>query len=91
MFAPMTKASILAIARLDQGVSRDERDALIRVVSGVRQLDPMLRYRDAAARLNVSLATVRRLVKSGKLKTVAGSGSRNIGVTAESVRLAAQG
>ena len=87
MFALMTKAAILSIAEMDKGIDKAERDSLMAVISGgaVRPEDAMVRYRDAARRLNVSLETVKRLARLGKLRKVIGGGKRAIGVSESSI------
>lgn len=87
MFAPMTKAAILSIAEMDNGLDKAERDSLMAVISGgaTRPEDTMVRYRDAARRLNVSLETIKRLARLGKLRKVIGGGKRAIGVSESSI------
>lgn len=87
MFAPMTKAAIMSIAEMDKGIDKAERDSLVAIISGEgsRPADAMVRYRDAARRLNVSLETVKRLARLGKLRKVIGGGKRAIGVAESSI------
>lgn len=87
MFAPMTKAAIWSIAEMDNGIDKAERDSLAAVINGgiSHREDAMVRYRDAARRLNVSLETVKRLARLGRLQKVIGGGKRAIGVTESSL------
>ena len=85
MFSEHTKKSIIAIACIDDGVTDAEKDALEGVLSGRRRLCAVVRYRDAAKRLGLSVPTIKRLVKSGQLRGVKGIGSRCYGISEESI------
>lgn len=89
MFADHTVQSIIALACIDKGVTDAEKDALSRVLSGIRD-EPSpagcVRYAEAARMLNLSVPTIKRLVKRGALKPIIGTGANALGVTMESVR-----
>ena len=88
MFAEHTAQSIIALACIDKGVTDKEKDDLQMLLIGRRPGDcAVVRYRDAAKRLNLSLPEIKRLAKTGTLKRVYGQGTtRAIGVTEESIR-----
>lgn len=89
MFAEHTVRSIIALACIDKGVTDAEKDALERVLSGEgREQDSVrcVKYATAAEMLGLSVPTIKRLVKSGRLKAVSGTGSIALGVTLESVK-----
>ena len=89
MFAEHTVRSIIALACIDKGVTDAEKDALGRVLSGVgkeQDVAECVKYATAAKMLGLSVPTIKRLVKSGKLKAGKGTGSSALGVTLESVR-----
>ena len=85
MFSEHTKKSIIAIACIDDGVTDAEKDALEGVLSGRRRLCAVVRYRDAAKRLGLSVPTIKRLVKSGRLQGIKGIGNRYCGISEESI------
>ena len=85
MFSQHTVKSIIALACIDEGVTDAEKDALQGVLLGRRRTSPVVKSRDAATRLGLSLPTIKRLVKNGKLRGVKGVGSRYYGIAEESI------
>ena len=77
----------MAIAVEDETATDHEKDELQLVLLGKRTPRAMsvVRYKDAARMLDLSVLTVKRLVKAGRLKAAAGSGSRSCGVTRTSL------
>lgn len=88
MFAEHTVQSIIALACLDRGVTDREKDDLQMVLIGKSPRDcAVVKYKDAAKRLGLSLPQIKMLAKDGKLKKVYGQGTRKaMGVTEESLR-----
>lgn len=88
MFAEPTMEHILAIACTDRGVTDREKEALQILLLGKTQGDfAVVKYRDAAKRLGLSLPQIKMLAKSGALKKVYGQGTHKaMGVTEESLR-----
>lgn len=88
MFADHTVQTVAAVVGVDKGVTDAERDALMRVLLGFREptVGRCVRYAEAAKLLGVSVPTIKRLVKAGRLKAVRGAGECAMGVTFESVR-----
>ena len=85
MFAQHTVESIVALACIDRGVTDTEKDALQRVLLGVSDDCKVVRYKDAARMIGLSLPTVKRLVKCGRLTGAIGTGSRALGITLRSI------
>lgn len=85
MFSEHTKKSIIALACIDEGVTDAEKDALESVLTGRRRPCAVVRYSDAAKRLGLSVPTIKRLVKSGRLQGIKGIGTRYCGITEESI------
>lgn len=85
MFSQHTAKSIIALACLDEGVTDAEKDALQSVLAGRRRECAVVRYGEAAKRLGLSVPTIKRLVKDGKLRGVKGIGSRYYGIAEESI------
>lgn len=86
MFAPHTIKSILILACADPGATKAEKDAIQFYLSGAENVG-IVTYKRAAEMLNLSVMTVRRLVKDGKLKTIGFEGGKNVlGITEKSIR-----
>jgi len=86
MFSDHTRRSIIALACIDEGVTDTEKDALQGVLLGRRTASSaVVRYKDAAKRLGLSVPTIKRLVKSGRLQGVKGIGTRYCGISEESI------
>ena len=85
MFAEHTIESIVALACLDKGATDAEKDELQGLLLGRRRTRAVVKYRDAAKRLGLSLPTVKRLVKDGRLKGIPGTGKRACGISEESL------
>lgn len=87
MFAEYTIAAIMSLAAVDKTATSDDRDRLQDALTGVsRSKGILVRYSEAARRLGVSVPTVKRLAKQGRLKKVYGLGNKNaIGVTEDSL------
>lgn len=86
MFAPHTIKSILILACADPGATKAEKDAIQFYLSGAENVG-IVPYKRAAQMLNLSVMTVRKLVKKGQLKTIGfGDGKNILGITEKSIR-----
>lgn len=88
MFAEITQNMIMAAAISDKGVTEREKESLLDFITGTKkssEVNKIVKYRDAADRLGVSIPTIKRLVKEGRLTPILGSGNRAIGVTLSSM------
>lgn len=88
MFAEHTQSSILALACIDKGVTDAEKNALQLLLLGKHKTPcaVVVKYKDAASRLGLSIPTIKRLVAEGRLTKVhATSTKRACGVTEESL------
>lgn len=85
MFADHTRESIIALAVIDKGVTEAERKSLAAILSGKQPTSAVVSYRDAARRLGVSVATIKKLATRGILKRIVNGGVRACGVTEDSI------
>ncbi len=91
MFPPSIRQAILTLANADDRIMDKERKALQELLDGegkyIRTRTPsrVVRYREVADRLGISLPTVKALVNAGRLQGVQGVGKSYIGVTESSL------
>ena len=86
MFSESTKNAICALVAIDSSVTPAERERLVEVLSGrAGRMIGVVKYKDAAKRLNLSVPSIKKMVANGKLKTVSTGGPRSCGVTEESL------
>lgn len=86
MFAEQTRNAICALVAIDTGVTSAEREMLVHILSGkVMKQVGIVKYADAAKRLNLSVPSIKKMVANGKLKAVSTGGPRSCGVTEESL------
>lgn len=85
MFACHTRDSIIALACIDKGVTENEKQALVSLLSGRASPSAVVKYKDAAKRLGLTVPTVKKLAVKGILKRVVNGGTRACGVTEDSL------
>lgn len=88
MYSHHTISSILALASIDENVTSSEKDALQMLLLGKKEsCCKIVRYKDAADRLGLSVSAVKKLTRDGKLKKVYGLGDKKAcGISEESIR-----
>lgn len=85
MFAQHTVDSILALACIDKGVTEREKSALTAILSGDFATSAIVKYKDAARRLGLTVPTIKKLAIKGILMRVVNGGCRACGVTEDSL------
>lgn len=85
MIAEYTRAAILALLAVDAGATDAEKERVTIALTGTRPHGAIVRIADAARTLGVHRNTIYKLMRSGKLVAVKGTGDKAIGVTEESL------
>lgn len=85
MFAHHTIDSILALACVDKGVTEREKKALTYLLTGRDNVSQVVKYKDAAERLGLTVSTIKKLANNGILKRVINGGCRACGITEDSL------